>query len=155
MSWSIEVATEDICDGKPLLESIPAEPLSSNQYRVLASPGFANGFAAGDIIELLDSDGRFKVIERANNVCVQIFFAGDKRLAMREFSTRLGRVGGRLDGGRDGDGGHLLIYTIPYAGSFQPIEETLTNLPAEIQLETWMYGNVYGASGEPLNWWKK
>jgi hypothetical protein len=140
--------------GPPIRESIPVEKISDDQYRVLASPGYVNGLAAGDILELLDSEGRFRVLKRAGNVCVQIFFEGDKESAIRELGWRFAALDGWLDGGSDCPGGHLLVYTIPQAAGFPAIEKAFENLPATIKFDTWMYGNVYADDGTPLGWWK-
>jgi hypothetical protein len=141
-------------DGKPMRESIPAEKLAGNRYRMLASPGFANEFASGDVIELIDNDGRFRVVQRGGNVCVQIFFRGDKDFAKKEFGRRLAALDGWLDGGTEGKGGNLLIYTIPHTAGFPAIEGAFENLPNHIELDEWMYGNVYADDGAPLNWWQ-
>jgi hypothetical protein len=152
MSQQIVVASREV-KGPSIRESIPVELISAGQYRVLASPGYANGFAAGDILELLDSEGHFRVLTRAGNVCVQIFFEGDKESAMREFGLRFAALDGWLDGGNDCSGGHLLIYTIPQVAGFSAIEKAFEDIPSVIQLDTWMYGNVYGDDGVPLGWW--
>jgi hypothetical protein len=139
--------------GRPIRESIPAEEISVNQYKVLTSPGYANGFASGDILELLDSEGNFRVLKRAGNVCVQVFFEGDKDAAIKELDARFASLHGWLDGGSDSPTGYSLIYTVPKTAKFSAIEKVFENLPATMRLDDWMYGNVYGDDGSPLNWW--
>jgi len=72
---------------------------------------------------------------------------------MREFGSRFGALGGWLDGGSDNENSHLLIYTIPHAAGFQAIEDVFKDLSKFIDLDKWMYGNVYDDNGVPLNWW--
>jgi hypothetical protein len=45
-------------------EPVHAEPVGDRRYRVLSSPGFVLGVAAGDEIELSGKDGRFRVLRR-------------------------------------------------------------------------------------------
>jgi hypothetical protein len=96
----------------------------------------------------------YRVVERAGNICVQIFFTGDKIAAAREFGRRFKNLNGRLDGGFEGDSSFLLIHTIPYSGDFKAIEAVFNELPREIVLDIWMYGNVYEDDGSLLNWWE-
>jgi hypothetical protein len=153
MDISVKVDVGTI-DGEQPRERIPAEELGKNRYRVLGSPGLAEGFASGDVLEMADPhQGDFKVVERAGNVCVQIFYDGDKELAIKEFGQRFEAVGGWLDGGNDAKDAHLLIYTIPVSAGFPAIEAAFDQLPASIKFKSWMYGNVYAEDGSPLNWW--
>ena len=153
MNKHIVICAEEL-QGRPIRESIPVEEIAPNKYKVLASPGYANGFASGDLLELVDSEGHFRVLKRAGNVCVQVFFEGDKQAAIEELGMRFAALKGWLDGGSDSPAGHLLIYTIPKAASFSAIEKVFAELPASIRLDTWMYGNIYADDGSPLNWWQ-
>jgi hypothetical protein len=141
-------------DGHPFFEKLPAEQLDGHTFRLMASPGFANGFAKHDVIKVDPScPTGFCVQERSGNICVQIFYAGSKEQARTYFSSKFEAIGGSLDGGNDGSGGHLLIYNVPVSVGFKAIEAVLANPPLELRVENWMYGNVYDEVGEPLNWW--
>jgi hypothetical protein len=149
------VVSAGVFQGRPIRESIPIEEISPNKYKVLASPGYVSGFASGDILELVNSDGHFRVLKRAGNVCVQIFFEGNKESAINEFDARFARLNGWLDGGSDSPEAYSLIYTIPKTVKFSAIESIFDNLPDSIRLDNWLYGNVYGDDGSPLNWWEE
>ncbi len=140
-------------DGKPVRELVPVKELAPNRYEVLASPGFANGFAAGDLLELVDSEGHFRVLRRGGNICVQIFFLGDKQKTIRQFNDRFKPLAGWLDGGTDSGSSHCIIYTIPKAAGFSAIKKVFVDLAPWVELDIWMYGNVYTDDGSPLNWW--
>ena len=48
-------------DGQARREPVHAERLPSGNYRLLSSPGFVQGIAAGDEFRVLDEDGTFEV----------------------------------------------------------------------------------------------
>jgi Domain of unknown function (DUF4265) len=147
----------DRVDGKSVYEEVPALQVGENRYRIVASPGLAPGVASGDEIELDPSDPeRYNILKRGMNVCVQAFFT-ECTLRDRDRVTALFQeIGGWLDGGKDGEVGQLLIFTIPAKVGFETIEGLLTRVSEEFKLEKWEYGNVYDpADGvTPLNWWR-
>jgi hypothetical protein len=139
-------------DGTPFYESVLAEELGENRYRVLASPGLLEGFAGGDEIELAPEEPLgFRVIRRGGNVCVQFYWKGDLKACARDLGARAAALGGRIDGEADG----LLVFTIPVAAGFPAIERIFYDAEKRYAGSSWMYGNVYDpADGEtPLNWW--
>ena len=52
-------------------ESLPAVVVTPGRYRLLASPGFVEGVAAGDEFELSqESPLGYRVLRRGGNLCV-------------------------------------------------------------------------------------
>ena len=134
-------------------ETVHADAIGGSRYRLLSSPGFVLGVAAGDEIELLGDDGEFRVVRRAGNVAVQLFsrepvagFRDALAAAVRE------ELGGVLDGGIE----RGLVFTIPAAAGFAAIEALFEHEVHARPGTEWMYGNVYDPdTGEPLGWWNK
>lgn len=133
------------------VEPVHVQPLGDNHYRVLASPGFVLGVAAGDEIELLGKDGRFRILRRGGNVVVQLF-STEPVQAFRE--SLAAEVRERLAGVPDGGIERGLVFTIPLATGFDSIEAFFNGVVNEHPAMEWMYGNVYDpATGAPLDWW--
>src|SRR5258705_5094655 len=66
-------------DGSPFFESVLVEELGEKRYRVLATPGLLEGFAAGDEIELAPEESHgFRVTKRGGNIGVQFFWTCDQ-----------------------------------------------------------------------------
>src|SRR5690606_39345213 len=101
-------------DGSAVQEEVPVEGLGGGRFRILQSPGLVLGVAAGDVIELT-SAGRFKVVSRGRNLCVQVFAPASSVDRLENALTgRLKVLGGRLDG----RGAQLLVYTVPVSVGF-------------------------------------
>jgi len=146
----------DHIDGKPIYEAVPAVRTGDNQYRLTGSPGFAPGVACGDEIELSLSERiGYRILKRSGNVCVQLFFNRCSFEDRQAAATIVEAIGGRLDGGKDSDAGHLLIFTIPISVGFRAIEQAMADVSARLPVDRWMYGNVYDTKDgvTPLNWW--
>jgi hypothetical protein len=149
----------NITNGEEQFELVPATRIAANRYRIAASPGFAPGAATGDEIELNQSRrGRFTVVKRGGNVCVQLFLRtekADRSRVTEMISERVRAIGGWLDGGKDGPTSHLLIFTVPVTAGFDAIEDTMDAVAAGFPVDQWMYGNVYDTKDglTPLNWW--
>lgn len=136
-----------------LQETLPAEPLGGDRYRLMASPGLVEGVAAGDEIEL-DSSLRagFRVLQRSGQLCIWFYLpkpapeAADARVI-----RAADRLGGYLDGGR----AQLRVLTIPVATGFDAIARELDAASRDLAGSTWLYGNVYegGNPERPLEWW--
>jgi hypothetical protein len=93
-------------------EEIEVEPLGDRHYRLIHSPGYVEGLAAGDEIVLVDEAVGFRVLKRSGNLCLWMIFASAKDLfsaAALTLKERVERLGGRLDGGTE----RTLIFTIP------------------------------------------
>jgi len=132
-------------------EPVHVEVLDGGRYRLLHSPGFVTGVAAGDEIELLDKAGHFRVLRRGGNLAVQIF----SREPVQPFRDELAagvrtRLSGTLDGGIE----HGLVFTIPLSTGFGAIEEFFDTFVQTHTETEWLYGNVYDPdTGSPLGWW--
>jgi hypothetical protein len=136
--------------GFPIEDEVLAEPLDGSRYRLVKSPGVAQGLAADDELELHD-DGTYQVVRRSGNLCIQIFFLEGAARIAGEAARHLEPLGGRLDGmTKQG-----LVYTVPVAAGFPAVERALGELTVQFPLMEWYYGNVYDpADGvTPLNWW--
>jgi hypothetical protein len=132
-------------------EPVHADALGGARYRVLSSPGFVLGVAAGDEIELVDDEGHFRVVRRGGNIVVQLF-SKEPVESLRESLARdvLDELGGVLDGGIE----RGLVFTIPVTSGFAAIEALFDDVVGLHPETEWMYGNVYDPdTGEPLGWW--
>jgi hypothetical protein len=141
----------EVVNGKAVREPVHVADLGEGRFRLLYSPGFVQGIAAGDEFRLVDADGRFDVIARGGNLVVQMF----SREAVRESQTELVARVGRLDGTLDGAIEQGLSFTIPLAVGFPAIESLFNEWVEAHSAWTWHYGNVYSTIDltTPLNWW--
>lgn len=129
-------------------EMVAVTPVSGGRYRVMLSPGFVRGVAAGDVIVYSKHAKTAKVVERGGNVAVQVFHAGVPDDVIESFKKEAVKVGGRVDGELQS----LVVLTFPVAIGFPAIESLLGALP-EDGVE-WEYGNVFDDRGDPLAWWQ-
>ena len=154
MHSTINLAVDTNPDGSPFYESILVDVLGENRYRVVASPGLAEGMAAGDEIELApDEPLGYRILRRGGNISVQFYWNGDLKKCLREMEPKARAIGGRVDGESPG----LLVFTLPASAGFPAIEKIFYDAQKQYPECRWMYGNVYDpADGEtPLNWWVK
>ena len=148
----------DYRDGKPVYEAIPARALGDGTFEILSSPGFAPGFARGDIVRKNPQERLgYTVEKRGGNVCVQAFF----RAYSQEEYIKIARIvesnRGVIEGGKDGRSGNLLIFAFHVSAGFSKIENTMEEITKLFLLDKWIYGNVYDTKDgkTPLNWWKE
>jgi hypothetical protein len=113
-------------DDKPAVEPIHAAELSDSRYRLLYSPGFVQGIAAGDEFRLLDEHGAFEVTRRAGNLAVQVFSSESVAPVVEELTRSVFCLGGVLDGLIE----RTTVFTIPVAAGF-PASDGLDH-PAEL-----------------------
>ena len=128
------------------------EPLGSERYRILASPGLLDGLAAGDVFDQ-QSDGTYTIVERSGNLCVQVWHPGVDVRESVEATLLPGAVAlrGWLDGRTEGS----TVLTFPLSAGFQRIEQLLDDWVDATEGSTWSYGNVYADDGRtPLGWWE-
>lgn len=138
-------------EGKPAKEPVHAVDLGNGRFRLLYSPGFVLGIAAGDEFRLLDHDGNFEVVHRSGNIAVQVYSRDFVDPAVQEITRRVAEIGGVLDGKIEKG----MVFTLPIKASFAAIEETFNSVVKDYPQMEWFHGNVYDpADGvTPLNWW--
>jgi hypothetical protein len=138
-------------DGKPVQEPVHAIELGNRWFRLLHSPGFVLGIAAGDEFRLLDEAGKFEVICRSGNLAVQIYSRDPVDSVVDDVTRRVAKLGGVLDGRIE----RGMVFTIPVEAGFSTIEKLFNSLVADHPAMEWFYGNVYDPIDgvTPLNWW--
>jgi hypothetical protein len=139
--------------GHPIKEPVHVKALGANQFRLLYSPGFVQGVAAGDTFRLLNDDGDFEVLSRAGNIAVQLFHTDPVEPIREALTRRVEPLGGVLDGGIE----RGLVFTLPLRAGFPAIETLFNRLVEEYPGLEWYYGNVYDRQDgvTPLNWWQQ
>ena len=139
-------------DGRPRREPVHAVRLADGNYRVLNSPGFVEGIAAGDEIALLDEDGKFEVLKRGGNVAVQVYSSEPIEMHKRSLEEQVVKLKGVLDGAIEKG----MVFTIPVAAGFPNIEKIFNSFVEANPKAQWVYGNVYDPEDgvTPLDWWK-
>ena len=136
-----------------LEETLPAEPLGGDRYRLIASPGLVEGLAAGDEIEL-DSSAScgFRVLRRSGQLCIWFYLP---KAAPSAGEARVIRAAERLGGYVDGRHAQLRVLTIPISAGFDAVARELDGAVRDLAGASWLYGNVYegGNPERPLEWW--
>ena len=136
-------------------ETLPAAALGGGRYRLLASPGFVEGLAAGDELELDTSVPRgYRVLRRGGNLCVWFYHAeslSEGSAATADVRRVAESLGGHLDGGYS----RMLVLTIPLTAGFDAVARAFDDAVQRHHGSAWLYGNVYDPSDgmTPLNWW--
>jgi hypothetical protein len=139
-------------NGDSVYEHVLVEPLEDGRYRLLQSPQFVLGIAAGDVFEVI-GDRRPSVTERGGNLCVQVYVHTPVDEVERVAMELLKPLNVRLDGKTAAE----LVFTIPLvAGNFVPVEAALARLVERCPSIEWFYNNVYDDLDgiTPLDWWK-
>lgn len=138
-------------------EVVLAEPLADvDCYRVRSIPAFVYGLAAGDTVRIFDREaGKFDVLVRGGQVTIRVFVDGSlDRPDVRTLIDSVSSAGGHHEVGRNDTsvgGASLLMISLDASVGFPRIESLLRTV--EGPDVRWEYGNIYDASGEPLNWW--
>ncbi|MEM6784080.1 MAG: DUF4265 domain-containing protein [Bacteroidota bacterium] len=138
-------------DGTPQQEVVHVEWIEDKLVRLLYSPGFVEGVAAGDVLRLLDDAGRFEVVERGGNVAVVVFCEHAIAPLKEAIAQDVVALGGHIDGGIE----RALVATIPASAGFHAIEEVFDAWTARHPELVWMYNNVYDTADldRTLDWW--
>ena len=144
---------ESYRDGRPMRDPVHAADLGRGRFRLLHSPGFVQGIAAGDEFEVLGPDGAFRVVHRGGNLAVQVF--GRETFPPEMAAETARRVAGELGGTLDGRIERGMVFTVPVAAGFPAIERFFGELEAATPGLEWVFGNVYDPDDgvTPLNWW--
>jgi hypothetical protein len=143
-------------DGKAIHELVPARPLDGGAFEILSSPGFAPGFARGDIVRACPEEKLGYVVEkRGGYVCVQAFFTGYTPEQIEGIVGLVQEGYGVMEGGLDRPKGRLLIFAFPISVGFPSIEKIMRTMEKKYPLDQWLYGNVFDTKDgkTPLNWW--
>jgi hypothetical protein len=138
-------------DGVPVHEALHVEPLASDRYRLLFSPGLVLGIAAGDEFRLVGTDGAFEITRRGGNLSVILHAEEPVAGLVDELRRRVKRLGGRIDGQVE----QSLVCSVPLAAGFPAVDALFEEWVSQHAGWVWYYGNVYdNETGQiPLNWW--
>lgn len=136
-------------------ETLLVECIAPSRYRLIHSPGFVEGLAADDVVELSSEVERgYSVVERGGYICVWFFFPDkdqNRSPEAEQLCKDVETIGGWLDGGAT----YLLIFTIPISTGFAQIKSMFDAVLEQFPGSEWLYGNVYDPHDgiTPLNWW--
>ena len=146
----IEVAADRLDDGRVVRETLLVELMGAGGCRLLKSPLVAQSLAVGDEFEVEPSDKSFRVVRRAGNLCVQLFMA--PMLTDDVFDELAANVRAH-GGGLDAHTASIAGFWVPVDAGFAAVEQLFVEFVAVHPGSVWMFANVYGDEGEPLNWW--
>lgn len=152
-------------DGEGIVEQVTVTPVgadgkptsmssSTAQYRLLRSPAFVRGLAAGDKIRFpADTPEGYELIKRSGNLCLRVLSKSNMDEVLQVLTPEIEL----LDGILDVDTPRLLVYSIHVSIGFQAIELLLDRITGQFGGTLWYYGNVYDpADGvTPLDWWQE
>jgi hypothetical protein len=131
-------------------QPVEVESLGDGTTRVLASPGFVEGIAAGDIIRIVDETmGSFVVVRRGGNLAVKILRDGPIQQVTDRALHEVERLGGTLDGSIE----RGAVFTIPASAGLATVEGIFNALANSFTGVVWWFGNVHDEDGKPLNSW--
>lgn len=149
-SWRVIEVAFPAPDGREVRESLLVEPVEGGLLRLVRSPGFVQGFAAGDLVRFDEQSHSITLVERGGNVAVQFFYKDVPDYVLAHISQQVRMVaGGTVDGELDG----LRVFTFPVTVGLRSIEDFMNSFADLYQVE-WMFANVFDEEGRPLNWWK-
>lgn len=139
-------------DGQNVAEQLRVTKTENETYRLVNSPAFVKGLAAGDEIKFDEKDNSFELVSRAGNVCVRVFARQNIELIADALTGAVEKLGGE----RELLNERLMVFTVHVSCGFSALEDILNKHVGEQSQSAWVYGNVYDpADGTtPLNWWK-
>lgn len=149
---SVLLVAEEDANGGAVCEHVPVSATEEPGCYVLeASPALILNLAAGDTIRLQER-GRFSLVKRGGNVCVQVFRESNLRTVEAFLTPRMRAIGGR----KDVEEAKVIVYTVPVAVGFSRIEAAMASTLESFTDIEWIYGNVYDPVDgvTPLGWWK-
>lgn len=137
--------------GDPRKETVLVTRVGPTRLRLLETPGYVVGVAAGDLVDLDAEDAVREVVERAGFLAVRFVVddPADVGGAREVLDASLGPLGGWYEGQMALRG---LRYSVPVTAGFDPIEEAIAAGLEAYPTSTWWYGNVYDAEDKPLDW---
>lgn len=138
--------------GEKVYEEIPVLLLKNEVLRLMASPGLVEGLAKGDEIKFERESGRFEIVKRGGNICVQLFVLPNMTDVVDSLEKQ---VAERLCGTLDGRTPEEAAFTIHVSKGFADIEQVFNLFVEKNPGAEWCYGNVYDIRDgvTPLNWW--
>lgn len=129
-------------------------PKDGKEFRLLKSPAFVRGVAAGDRIRYpVNNDSGYTLVKRSGNLSIRVL----RKEAIDDVAMLLTPELELLDGTLDLQSQRLLVYSIHVSIGFQQIEALLDRAAEQFPGVVWYYGNVYDpADGlTPLTWWQE
>ena len=133
-------------------ETLEVERLGEQRFRLLHSPAFVWGVAAGDVIEL---DGGviagFQIRSRAGNVAAVVALndAAEKTGPLvQKLIQDVALLHGRCEGGPTS----MLVFTIPVDVGLRRITTLFDGFRASVGGSSWWYGNVLDRHDRLLAW---
>ncbi len=144
----IELVAGQRPDGSTVMEKVVVRPLQDGKVEMLHSPGFIKGIARGDTL-ILGRDNSYTIDVRGGMVAIQIYTRADVARLEPKLSAEIKT----MDGCRDICTDRMLAYSVPVEAGFAAIEQVMQEVAEQYSDLQWVYGNVYNAEGEALNWW--
>lgn len=131
-----------------------AEAKSADEYRLLKSPGFLRGLAAGDRIRYpVRNEAGYELLKRSGNLSIRVLRRDDMEMVAQTLTPEIEL----LDGSLDLQTPRLLVYSIHVSIGFQTLELLLDRIVGQFPGTVWYYGNVYDPVDgvTPLDWWQE
>lgn len=125
-------------------------------FVVHSIPAFTYGLGLKDTIRLLDREsGNYEIIERGKQIVVRLYVNGSlEQPPVKTLIDTVVSLGGEFEVGKNAmspGGKSLLLIALDLAIGFEKIEALMQPLAGAGH--QWEYGNIYDATGNPLNWW--
>lgn len=127
---------------------------AAGHVRLLHSPAFVDGVAAGDVLTLDPAVlCGYRIVERAGMLAVVVVGATPAQRAQLQ-ATLAGAIAD-LRGVFDGGPGNTLVFSVPVTGGFGRVGRVLADVCKKFEGAQWWYGNVYDEKHQPLGWWRE
>ncbi len=142
------------------VEAVTVEQLGLERFKLIYSPGFVEGLAAGDEFEIAnDSRLGYRAYRYGGNLCVWFYVATihdphqDQRVEAQRLQFAVEAIGGRLDGGAQG----LLVFTVVAPGRFPfpAVQRVFDEAVQRNPESTYLFANIYDPNDRQtlLDWW--
>ena len=145
----VRVAAGRTSDGRASWESLLADRQADGSFVLLRSRCLALDLARADRFVSDPVSGSYEVIERSGRLTVQMYFP--EQITDDELE-QLTSITARLEGGLDAHTANVAAMWVPVEVGFPRVEAALTETVAAMGRAQWIFGNVYGDDGQPLNW---
>lgn len=152
-------------DGEAIVENITVVAIqestsntstqrSGDMYRLMSSPAFVRGLAAGDRIRFpSEAPCGYELLKRSGNLCIRVLRKDNIAEVLQSLTPEIEL----MDGVLDLETPRLLVYSIHVSIGFQAIESLLDRICGHLPGTLWYYGNVYDPKDgvTPLDWWQE